>query len=274
MIGILTDSKIANLPLMKIKAYYKNCEWYFPLNHYNYEKIYYSKVFNFTEKIDRQDDFIIGGTGHDLKKVLPHEIDNCDPDYSIYPDCDYSLQYFSRGCIRKCPFCVVQEKEGYIHPVRPMKLDPKGKYIRVLDNNFFANPEWTEAIKELKKYNQPVLFDSGLDIRLFNDEQGSALQGIKIYKTIHIAWDNPKQDLIKKIMELTRYIKPYKITVYVLIGYDSTPEEDYYRVIKIHELKCNPFVMPYNKKNTYQKRFARWCNHKAIFKSVKWSEYK
>jgi len=37
--------------------------------------------------------------------------------------------------------------------------------------------------------------------------------------------------------------------------------------------KIEPFVMPYNKKDMYQKRFARWCNHKAIFKTVKWVDY-
>jgi hypothetical protein len=272
-IGILTDSLIANLPLMKIQAYFKNCEWYFPLKHYQYDKIFYSKIFNFTEKIDNEDDFIIGGTGYNLKTNLPSEIDSCQPDYSIYPDCDYSLQYFSRGCIRKCSFCVVPEKEGIIHTVKPMKLNPKGIYIRVLDNNFFANQEWRESIKELKKYNQPVLFDSGLDIRLFNYEQGEALQEIKIYKMVHIAWDNPKQDLTVKIKEMTKYIKGYKIMVYVLIGYDSSPEEDYFRVMKIKELGCKPFVMPFNKKNEYQRKFARWVNHKAIFNKIDFKDY-
>ena len=53
----------------------------------------------------------------------------------------FSLQFFSRGCIRKCPFCLVREKEGYIQTVEPVELNPKGKWIEVLDNNFFANPQ-------------------------------------------------------------------------------------------------------------------------------------
>ena len=31
--------------------------------------------------------------------------------------------------------------------------------------------------------------------------------------------------------------------------------------------------MPYNKFDDYQKRFARWVNHRAIFKTVKWEDY-
>lgn len=225
MIGILTDSKISNIPLMKISAYYKNnVEWYMPLMHQQYDKIYYSKVFDFTPHYDRQDEMEIGGTGYNIKKKLPEDIENCQPDYSIYPGCDYSLQYFSRGCIRKCKFCVVPEKEGDIHPVEVMQLNPKGKYIRVLDNNFFANPLWKNAIEYLKEINQPVCFD-GIDIRIFNEDQGNALQQIKIYKALHIAWDNPKQDLIEKIKIMTKFIKAYKITCYVLIGFDI--DKDY-----------------------------------------------
>lgn len=44
--------------------------------------------------------------------------------------------------------------------------------------------------------------------------------------------------------------------------------------MKLKEYGISPFVMPFNKKNNYQKRFARWVNHKAIFKSVKWKDYK
>ena len=62
--------------------------------------------------------------------------------------------------------------------------------------------------------------------------------------------------------------------VYILIGYWSTPEEDFDRVEILRSLKIDPFVMPYNKEDSYQKRFARWVNHKAVFKSVKWSGYK
>lgn len=277
MIGILTDSIIANIPLMKIAAHFKlkeSVSWYMPLLHNKYSKIYYSKIFNYTSKIDREEEMDVGGTGYSLIKKLPSSIDRLDPDYSIYPEIDYSLQYYSRGCPRKCKFCVVPNKEGGIHKVKPMKLNRNGKYIKVLDNNFFANKQWKESMSHLIKCMQPVSFDSGIDIRLFNDDQGEALKKIRIHKYLYIAWDNPAEDLTNKIELLKKYIRPYKITVYVLIGFNSTAEEDYYRVMKIKELKCNPFVMPYDKYNEYQKNFSRWVNRKPIFKSVPWKEYK
>jgi len=94
------------------------------------------------------------------------------------------------------------------------------------------------------------------------------------HNVIHCAWDDPDYDMIPKIKEIVKYIKPYKLMCYVLIGFDSTVDQDLMRVEKLEEYDISPFVMPYNKSNTYQKRFARWVNNKAIFKSVKWEDYK
>ena len=90
-----------------------------------------SKVFTFTPDYDYRlldaKEVIKGGTGYDIPGRLPETVENSRMmDYSIY---------------RKCPFCLVREKEGYIQAVEPVELNPKGKWIEVLDNNFFANPQ-------------------------------------------------------------------------------------------------------------------------------------
>lgn len=105
-----------------------------------------SKVFTFTPDYDYRlldaREVIKGGTGYDIPGRLPEAMENSRMmDYSIYPEYPFSFQFFSRGCIRKCPFCLVREKEGYIQAVEPVELNPKGKWIEVLDNNFFANPQ-------------------------------------------------------------------------------------------------------------------------------------
>lgn len=274
------DGKMPNIALMKISAYHKankdDVDWHNPLFDKGISKLYISKLFDFTGDYDycEAKEVIKGGTGYDVTSKLPNEIDEIKIlDYSLYPQHEYSMQFFSRGCIRNCPFCVVREKEGYIHSVEPMELNPKGKHIEVLDNNFFANPEWKEAVKLLLKWRQPINLH-GVDVRLMNEEQAFYLNKLRHYKAIHIAWDNPKQDLIPKLKETIQHIKPYKLMCYVLIGFNSTPEEDLYRVEKLRELKIDPFVMPFNKADQYQKRFARWVNHKAIFKTVAWADYK
>lgn len=278
-VRLWTDAKMANIALMKIARYHRglgdDVAFHDPLFDQDADLLYCSKLFQFTPDYEYSGKarVMTGGTGYDISSTLPEEIDRLDPDYSIYSDCDYSMQFFSRGCIRKCPFCVVREKEGYIHPVTPMNLNPRGKRIHVLDNNFFANPEWREAGKTLKSYGQLVDFSSGIDIRLFNEEQARFLNELKLFKQIHIAWDNPRQRIDKKIQQAIKYIKPYKLMCYVLIGYWSTPEEDLYRVERLRELGVDPFVMPFDKSDTYQRRFARWVNHKATFKSCSFKDY-
>ena len=270
------EPKIVNTAMMQVSKYHKQVgdlvKIYNPFE--KFDKIYAFSIFDFTDKGYVTKEMICGGTGFDVNSNLPKEIEECDYDWSLYPKCYFSIVWFSRGCIRNCPFCIVRKKEGYIHSVRSKNLNPNGEFIKIQDNNFFANPEWKKAVEQLLKWDLPVEFNSGIDVRIFNKDQGKALQKLKIYKQIHIAWDNPKEDPIPKIRELIKYIKPYKIMCYVLIGYWSSKEEDLRRVEELRKIKVDPFVMPYNKKEKYQRDFARWVNHKAIFKSVKWEDYK
>lgn len=271
------EPKINNTAMMQVSFFHKSqgdeVSIYYPFEDpLRFDKIYVFSLFNFTPKPKLSSNMICGGTGFDVNSRLPKEIEDCDLDYSIFPECETSYVWFSRGCIRQCPFCIVRQKEGLIHSVKPKNLNPKGKVIKVMDNNFFANSEWREAVKQLHIWNQKVDFQ-GVDVRLLNHEQCDALKSIKHSKQIKIAWDNPKEDLIPKFKEILQWIKPYRFMVYVLIGFNSTPEEDLYRIEELRKLKLDPFVMPFNKHDLYQKKFARWVNHKAIFRTVKWSDY-
>jgi len=273
------EPNIVNTAMMQVSLYHKNkgddVEIYNPIIKDTYNKIYAFSIFQYTDKGYVTNDMIKGGTGFNIMSELPIEIKDQDYDWSLYPKCDYSILWFSRGCIRKCPFCVVPQKEGLIKSVEPHNLNPNGKYIKIHDNNFFANPKWKKAIRYLKELKQPVEFECGIDIRLITKEQVEALNSLRHEKLIKCAWDNPKEDLSVFFKKAIDYgLKPYKLMCFVLIGYWSSPEEDLYRVETLRKLKIDPFVMPYNKKDRYQKDFARWVNHKAIFKSVKWEDYR
>lgn len=239
----------------------------------NHDRYYASKIFKFSEMSNMPKGTEIGGTGYQVESKLPEEIEKCQPDYSLYPQCDFSWQRFSVGCIRDCDFCVVRKKEGNIKPVKAMNLNPKGKYIYLLDNNFFASPNWNESILYLLKIGQPVQFE-GVDVRILTDEKAEWLNKIKLKGQIHIAWDNVKEDVYTRLKEIIKIIPAYKLMCYVLVGFNTTEEEDLHRILKLRKIKVDPFVMAFDKKNLYQRRLARWCNHKAIFKSVLWEDYK
>lgn len=130
------------------------------------------------------------------------------------------------------------------------------------------------AIKKLQEWGQPVDIQ-GFDIRLLNEEQAEALSTLKHYNQFKFAWDNPKDNIDDKIELLLDYIPYTKLMCYVLIGFWSTPKQDLDRCLHLWEdYKVEPYVMPYNKFDTYQKQFSRYVNNKMLFKTRSWEEYK
>lgn len=150
--------------------------------------------------------------------------------------------------------------------------------MEVLDNNFFANPEWMEAVKTLQSYGQPVKFH-GVDVRIMDEEQAYWLNTLKLKNGVHIAWDLPQIDLTDRLKAMTKYIKPYKIVCYVLVGFNSTIEQDLYRLNTLKSLGILPFVQAYrdyanNRIPTqYEKDLARWANRAWLFKSMDFEDF-
>ena len=275
-----------NVALMKIASWHRkngdNVEWALPMFG-EYDRIYASKVFTFTPDYNPVEynarEFIGGGTGYDIKSRLPEEIDkHTGLAYDLYPQYKFSVQFYSRGCIRHCPFCLVREKEGMIHSVEPMQWNPKAEWIEVLDNNFFASPDWRDAIKDIRKQNLPVKFH-GVDVRIMDEEQAEALNSVRMKGYIHIAWDLPKLDLTPQLEAMVKYIKPYKIACYVLVGFNSTKEQDLHRLNVLKRLGILPFVQPFKdytnqrKVTQYEKDLSRWANRAWLFKSMDFEDY-
>ncbi len=283
------DSKIPNLALMKISAYHKTLgdtvEPYFPLAHAQYDKIYASKVFNFSDGSNLVPGLMeIGGTGWDLKTTLPPVIEVMAPDYSFYKY-PHSIGFTMRGCRFNCPFCVVPGKEGRPEPastIAEIWTNRDSDFIVLLDNDFFGNPEWPDRIAEMREHNLKVCFSQGLNIRTITTEQARALAGVRFTnlkattKQVYFSWDRilDEQLVLSGINRcIMAGLTPRQMGFYVLIGFDTTSAQDYHRVILLKTLGCDPYVMPYDKSNRYQQRFARWVNHKAIFNSVEWEDY-
>ena len=247
----------------------------------DYDRVYQSKIFTFTpdEQTNWNCEVVRGGTGYDIRSRLPEDMERSTAmDYSIYPQYEFSIQFFSRGCIRHCPFCLVHDKEGLIHPVEPLQHTPNGKHIEVLDNNFFANPEWKFAVDFLLATKQKVNLH-GVDIRIMDEEQAFWLNKLPLHKNVHIAWDLPQIDLTDKLREVIRYIKPWKLMCYVLVGFNSTIEQDMYRIERLRELGIKPYVMPYRdfenktQPSQYAKDLAQYVNKPMIFKSCKFEDF-
>ena len=247
------DSKIPNLALMKLSAWHKTREdevkLYDPLfDKDDTDLVYASKIFKFSPDYQYWPgcEIIRGGSGYDLEVKLPDEIENQYPDYSLY-NINYAMGFTSRGCIRNCGFCIVPRKEGRFHPVADIDQFWRGqKSLVLLDNNLTADAEHFERIaKQLIKNKIKTDITQGLDIRLIDDAKAKLLSQIKRKKDARIpfAWDSMdiEQDVLRGIQILNKYIKSKNLKFYVLIGWDTTEDEDLYRVEMLRSLRIAPF---------------------------------
>lgn len=269
-----------NIALMKISAWHKqqgdHTEMFFPMN--KYDKVYMSKVFDFTEDYQtciNANEIIRGGRAYDKKIVLPQEIETMYPDYSLY-GVKEAYGYLTRGCPRGCGFCDVKNIEG----LKSFKVADLSQFwknqkeIKLLDPNLLASKDHLSLLQQLIDSNVWIDFTQGLDARLLTLENIELLNKLKI-KMIHFAWDfiNQSDLIIKKLIqfkEITNF-DFRKLRVYVLTNFDTTFEEDLYRVYKLKELGYDPYIMIYEKeklKRGHQlRKLQRWVNNKFIFRS-------
>ena len=280
-----------NLALMRISSYHKSrgdtVEWCLPID--RYDKVYVSKVFSFSPDIDfvpNADAIEYGGSGYAISLVdgrevydkskdhdLPREIERCFPDYSIYPQYDFAVSMTSRGCPRGCAFCHVAAKEGRCSvKVADVKDFWDGqKEIVILDPNILACRDKRDLLLQYRETDAILDFSQGLDIRLMNGEDIDEINRMRI-KRLHFAWDNPKDDLKNKFAFFAkRFRRTTNIgTVYCLTNFNSTMDENLYRIYTLRDLGYDPYVMVYDKEHAPKeiRDLQRWCNAKKIFKST------
>lgn len=283
------DGKMPNLALMKLSAYHKARGDLVDLNLGSLpDQVYLSTIFTkskaLVESIARMFcGAIIGGSGWDLKKTLPDEIEGLTPDYELY-GIKYGLGFTSRGCIRHCPFCVVPEKEGWIRSMRTVAeiRNPRSDVVVLLDNNFLASPDWEARIDEILEMGLKVDFNQGLDIRLVDDYVARRLREVNpiAYKSrvtqIKFGFDNPEMEpaVRRGIVALKKAgFTMSHVQIFMLVGFDTTFEQDMERFKMLAAEDIRPFVMLYEGSNRRLQHFARWVNRR-IYGACSWEEYR
>jgi hypothetical protein len=282
-IGLIDiDSKIPNLVLMKLSAWHKaqgdDVELTTPVFAPIYDKAYASQVFTWTQTPCLPEGVAIGGTGVDLKTTLPEEIESLCPDYTLYK-MDYSIGFLTRGCIRKCSFCFVPEKEGTIRPAADIEDFLRHKKAILLDNNVLACDHGIEQIEKIARLGIKVDFNQGLDARLIDNVVAKKLAAVKWIRAIRLACDNEKQKVAveKAVKNLRRSGFTREVFCYMLVTEDT--DEAYDRAMFLKGLKVDPFAMPYRSPDgslmpKQSRVFANWVNKKAEFKSCDWYDYR
>lgn len=273
-----------NLALMKLSAWHKargdTVEWWWGWG--QYDRVYMSKVFDETYTPDMPEplnakEIIKGGTGYGLDNKLPEEVEHIYPDYSIYHELtkDTAYGFLTRGCPRGCHFCVVAKNEGR-GSVKVANLSEwwRGqRNIVLMDPNILACPDHMELLGQLADSKAWVDINQGLDCRLLTEQNIEAINRIKL-KEIHFAWDYMKEsESVLRGLKLYASLatrKPHGKygTVFCLTNYDTTMEENLYRIYTLRDMGYDPYVMIYDKPHAQReiKHLQRWCNNRRIFK--------
>lgn len=301
--------RFPNLPLMKLSAWHKRqgdtVEWYEPLFHSMgepFDKAYMSKVFSEEYTPDypyyaNAKEVIKGGTGYcisviDGKEVfdesknfdLPYEVEHIYPDYDLYPQYTKNTAYgfLTRGCCNNCSFCIVSQKEGMCsRKVADLSEFWRGqKNIKLLDPNLLACKDHMELLQQLADSGAKVDFTQGLDARFINERNVEILKRINI-SMLHFAFDFMKNE--KRIIEGLKIakdaleIRDRNAIVYILTNYDTTIEQDLYRIEKTKEVGFQPDVRIYRKealpKRNVLRDLQRWCNNRILYRSCEFMDY-
>jgi len=194
--------------------------------------------------------------------------------------------FTSRGCIRRCSFCAVWRTEGALRelddwPVRPV----------VCDNNLLACSlaHFDSVIDKLKSLPW-CDFNQGLDARLLTQYHAERLAELK-RPTVRLAFDHTKtepQFMAAWELLTAAGISAKSIRVYVLFGYQDTPEDALYRLRLVQSLGSWPNPMRYQPldaltRNSYigpswtsheLKRFHRYWSRLAWLEHVPFEEYR
>lgn len=291
------DSKLPNLALGKINLWHQahgDLVTYDERELLYADKVYGSAILTrskqrplgyqgkkkFISDYSERPDIIWGGTGYDCSVKLPKEIDD------VKLRINYG--YTSRGCFRSCPFCLVKASEGNWHSVGDIYdvWDGHSDWVVFFDNNPYADKAHYEMIcRQLIKENLKVDWNQGMDIRILNIRVIKLFNELRLSNGIRFAFDHPSLEPIirEKVALLRQYYKRKYIFFYVLVGFDTTFEEDLYRLNILKELDCRAYVMRHENtpKEKRYIRLAEWVNQFWTFKKydfdtfcIKYEEYK
>jgi hypothetical protein len=305
----LDQAGFPNLALMKLSAWHKaqgdqttllrGDRWLMWLS--AFDRVYASAVFSWNrDKAEALSSLgaVVGGSGVGLTNHLPADVEAMRPDYALY-GIDYGVGYLMRGCIwtqATCPACIVPLKEGKPREVATIddlinRDSPRKRpFVVLLDNEFFWREKW--AIARLEEFTARDIDwcpSQGLDVRVVTPPLAAALAGSPFWnvhrsrRQVTFAFDDIHTErLYRRGVELllAAGMKAWQLQSFVLVGCNSTIEQDLARIAVIQSYGIDPFVMVYRDYNSGKmaenqqlRHLARWANRR-ICKNCSFHDYR
>lgn len=148
------------------------------------------------------------------------------------------VTFTSRGCPRRCPFCLVPEREGALQllPIQPGHI--------VNDNNILACPPAHRLAvwQMLGQQRKAAVFAGGLDARLVTDEIADELRGLRIQAAFLAADTDAALPALRKAAGRLAFLGRGKLRCYVLCAFDGeTIPQAEARLEAVWDAGCMPF---------------------------------
>ena len=304
---------------MKLAGYYKSKgeDVVLKMDYENLQgfvKVYIAKVFTKTGVPDNilcLPNVSYGGTGffYADAPALPKEIEHCFPDYGLYNGyvngqlqkgvkpsvlkcfTDYSIGFLTRGCFRRCGFCVNREYERCVtHSHIDEFYDESRKKIMLLDDNIMAHPNWMAFFEGLRGIGKSFCFKQGIDIRLITPYFAQMINKVKYDGNLLFAFDDiADAELIERKLSMFREHSKKSVKMYLFCAYDRNGVYDtdfwladiesiFKRLAIIGKYQIKPYLMRYEKYHNspfsgIYKNLATYCNAGGIFNAVSFSEF-
>lgn len=217
----------------------------------------------------------------------------------------YSIGFLTRGCFRKCPFCV-NRLEKRVIPYSELKwfidntTDKNGKLIRpniyLWDDNFLAAPPavWRRFLDELIATGRPFQFRQGLDERIiaespYGEEIAEKLSKCKYHGDYIFAFDNwSDREKIIKALKIWKHYNKKETKFYLFCGFRLTPDNDeklytdvweiFQRIKILMQYGCLGYIMRHEDYHNHELsniyvQIARWCNQPGFYRNMSFWEF-
>jgi hypothetical protein len=178
--------------------------------------------------------------GVEVHRGLLPEAERFVPNYTLLGFApEYSITHTSRGCIRKCGFCMVTKLEPQftdradwerdIHPATTKVLFYDNNWLAKSPQAFKRDVDKLQGLVAAGKVKE-IDFNQGLDARLVTDEIADMLQGLPI-KPVRFAFDGKQEDgWYQRAIERMAKRGHTVFRSYVLYNFMDTPADFYYRL--------------------------------------------
>ena len=310
------EHRFPNLAAMKLSAFHKRQGDVVSLipdycHVADFDLVYVCCVFTDTaktipSKVLKLRNVQYGGTGFFFDKALalPRAVEHSPPDYDLYRSwlqgrtgpglryyTDYSLGYLTRGCFRRCRFCVNRNCRRAVRG-SPLKefYTPQKKKVCLLDDNVLAFNDCESLLRNLVKVCEQdgttFEFKQGLDIRLLTPTAAKLLQTAPFNGELIFAFDRIEDVVQVKrgLAVLRKYLPTKGAKGYILCGFESQDWRDVASVFRRLEILWRAGAIGYVMRHencrlassicrSIYTHLARWANQPQFQRAISFRQF-